>query len=182
MWTRGGASYPGEFADFDRFGSCPTPLQGPPPPVLVGGEGPTVLDRVLAFGDAWFPTLRDGAGTLERIWCWPKPAQRPYPPVLVGGNGPTVLDRVLAFGDAWFPNHAREAVLDRIPELHRRAADAGRRVAVHVMGVPDDPRVLERYEEAGVTSGVFWVPSAARSVVERAMERFEHAVAELHGE
>src|SRR3954454_20250478 len=27
--------------------------QRPWPPVLVGGDGPTVLDRVLAFGDGW---------------------------------------------------------------------------------------------------------------------------------
>jgi hypothetical protein len=26
--------------------------------VLVGGLGPTVIDRVLAFGDAWFPNHR----------------------------------------------------------------------------------------------------------------------------
>jgi hypothetical protein len=25
----------------------------------VGGSGPTVLDRVLAFGDSWFPNYRD---------------------------------------------------------------------------------------------------------------------------
>ena len=55
IWTQDEASYNGEFVNFDRIWSWPKPLQRPHPPVLVGGLGPTVLDRVLAFGDAWFP-------------------------------------------------------------------------------------------------------------------------------
>jgi alkanesulfonate monooxygenase SsuD/methylene tetrahydromethanopterin reductase-like flavin-dependent oxidoreductase (luciferase family) len=41
--------------NFDRVLMEPKPAQRPHPPVLVGGLGPTVLDHVLAFGDAWFP-------------------------------------------------------------------------------------------------------------------------------
>ena len=55
MWTNEEATYHGEFVDFDRIVSRPAPLQEPHPPVLVGGNGPNVLKRVLAFGDGWFP-------------------------------------------------------------------------------------------------------------------------------
>jgi probable F420-dependent oxidoreductase len=55
MWTEEEASYRGRYVDFDRIASFPKPLQDPHPPVLVGGNGPTVLERVLAFGDGWFP-------------------------------------------------------------------------------------------------------------------------------
>lgn len=55
IWTEDEASYHGEHVDFDRIWSWPKPLQRPHPPVLVGGNGPTVLDRVLRFGDAWMP-------------------------------------------------------------------------------------------------------------------------------
>jgi probable F420-dependent oxidoreductase len=55
MWMNEEASYHGEFVDFDRIVSRPGPLQEPHPPVLVGGNGPNVLKRVLAFGDGWFP-------------------------------------------------------------------------------------------------------------------------------
>ena len=55
IWTQDEASYSGEHVKFDRVWSWPKPAQRPHPPVLVGGIGPTVLDRVLAFGDAWFP-------------------------------------------------------------------------------------------------------------------------------
>jgi probable F420-dependent oxidoreductase len=117
----------------------------------------------------------------DRIWSWPKPAQRPWPPILVGGGGPTVLDRVLAFGDAWFAQH-RENPLERIDELRSRAAEAGRRVIVDVIGVPPDPAVLERYERAGVRRVSMWAPSAGRGVIEPALDRFERAVADVHGE
>ncbi|MFL5860415.1 MAG: LLM class F420-dependent oxidoreductase [Solirubrobacteraceae bacterium] len=55
IWTQVEASYSGEFVSFDRIWSWPKPAQRPHPPVLVGGLGPTVEDRVLDFGDAWFP-------------------------------------------------------------------------------------------------------------------------------
>jgi hypothetical protein len=73
-------------------------------------------------------------------------------------------------------------VLDRIPELRSRAADAGRDIRVLMMGVPADPHVLERCRQAGVVRSVHWLPSANRGRVERALERFEDAFAEINGE
>ncbi|HEX2358636.1 MAG TPA: LLM class F420-dependent oxidoreductase [Solirubrobacterales bacterium] len=55
IWAEDEASYHGEFVDFERIWSWPKPVQQPGPPVLVGGNGAKVLDRVLAYGDAWFP-------------------------------------------------------------------------------------------------------------------------------
>ncbi len=115
----------------------------------------------------------------ERIWSWPKPAQRPHPPVLVGGNGPTVLERVLSFGDAWLPNYTGEDLLARARELWARA---DRPIDVMVMGVPAKPAVLEELEKAGVRRVVRWLPSAGLAAVQRALERWEDAIAELHGE
>jgi hypothetical protein len=45
--------------DFDPIWSWPKPVQKPHPPVLIGGNGPKVLDRVLAFGDEWMPNRID---------------------------------------------------------------------------------------------------------------------------
>jgi probable F420-dependent oxidoreductase len=55
IWTQDEATYDGEFISFDRIWSWPKPQQRPYPKVLVGGDGPTVFDRVLGFGDGWFP-------------------------------------------------------------------------------------------------------------------------------
>ena len=55
IWTEDEASYAGEHVSFERIWSYPKPAQRPHPPILIGGDGPTVFDRVLGFGDAWFP-------------------------------------------------------------------------------------------------------------------------------
>jgi probable F420-dependent oxidoreductase len=55
IWTEDEAEYHGRYVDFDPIWSWPKPVQKPHPPVLVGGNGPKVLDRVLAFGDEWMP-------------------------------------------------------------------------------------------------------------------------------
>jgi probable F420-dependent oxidoreductase len=59
IWTQDEASYSGEYVSFDRIWCHPKPAQRPYPPILVGGSGPSVLDRVIAFGDSWFPNYRD---------------------------------------------------------------------------------------------------------------------------
>jgi probable F420-dependent oxidoreductase len=141
-------------------------------------------ERVEAMQAIWTQDEASYEGefvNFDRIWSWPKPLQRPWPPVLVGGGGPTVLDRVLAFGDVWFAQH-RERPLERIDELRARAAEAGRDIAVDVIGVPYKAEVLERYEAAGVRRVSMWAPSAGRGVIEPALEAFERAVADVHGE
>ena len=141
-----------------------------------------MAERVDAMKAIWTTDEASYSGrfvSFDRIWSWPKPAQRPHPPVLVGGNGPGVIDRVLAFGDVWFPNYARGNAIERIPELRERA---DRDIPVYVMGAPADPAVLEQIRDAGAVRAVHWAPSAGRSRIEQALERFEAAVAELNGE
>jgi probable F420-dependent oxidoreductase len=55
IWTQDEAEYHGRFVDFDPLWSWPKPVQKPHPPVLVGGVGDKVLDRVVAYGDEWIP-------------------------------------------------------------------------------------------------------------------------------
>jgi probable F420-dependent oxidoreductase len=140
-----------------------------------------MAERIEAMKAIWTQDEASFSGefvNFDRIWSWPKPAQRPHPPVLVGGNGPTVLDRVLAFGDAWFPNYSKN-VIERAQELRGRAE---RPIDFMVISVPPDAATLERLANAGCRRAVHWVPSANLSVVEHAFERWEAAIAELHGE
>ena len=76
IWTQDEASFAGDFVSFDRIWSWPKPVQRPWPPVLVGGDGPTVLDRVLGYGDAWFPNWND-RDVLPRIAELKARADRP---------------------------------------------------------------------------------------------------------
>jgi probable F420-dependent oxidoreductase len=57
IWTHDEAEFHGRFVDFNPLRAWPKPVQTPHPPILVGGSGPTVEDRVLAFGDGWAPMI-----------------------------------------------------------------------------------------------------------------------------
>jgi len=83
IWASAEASYSGEFVSFDRIWSWPKPAQRPHPPILVGGDGPTVLDRVLAFGDAWMPNYAP-EGILERAAELRSRAERPVSLQIMG--------------------------------------------------------------------------------------------------
>ena len=55
IWSEDEASYAGKHVRFERIWSWPKPAQQPHPPILVGGNGPNVFKRVVAFGDEWMP-------------------------------------------------------------------------------------------------------------------------------
>ena len=68
IWTNDEAEFHGRYVDFDPIWSWPKPVQEPHPPVLVGGNGRTVYDRVLAFGDGWLPNrIGDDEKNIARI-------------------------------------------------------------------------------------------------------------------
>ena len=115
IWTEDEASYDGEFVKFERIWSWPKPVQRPHPPVLVGGGGPTVLDRVLAFGDAWFPNYARDDARLERIAELRERAQRPIDVMVIGAPAkPDALDWLQSAGVRraahWIPSGGRAQV------------------------------------------------------------------------
>ena len=60
LWTVDQAEFHGKYVDFGPTYAEPKPAQFPHPPVHVGGDGPTVADRVVAFGDGWVPNHAAG--------------------------------------------------------------------------------------------------------------------------
>lgn len=99
IWTQDEASYHGEFVDFERIWSWPKPLQRPHPPVYVGGNGPTVLDRVLAFGDAWLPNVIDDDTLLAQIEQLRERSGRPDFPVSLNA-APRRPERLARYAEA----------------------------------------------------------------------------------
>jgi probable F420-dependent oxidoreductase len=68
IWTHDEAEYHGQFVNFDPIWQWPKPVQKPHPPVIIGGNGPRVLERVLEYGDGWLPHGHGGeTDPLERI-------------------------------------------------------------------------------------------------------------------
>ena len=96
IWTQREASYHGEHVSFERIWSEPKPLQRPHPPVLVGGAGPGVLDRVLAFGDGWLPNF--DPGVFQRIEELHARAERPIEVHMFIPADARELDRALKAG------------------------------------------------------------------------------------
>jgi probable F420-dependent oxidoreductase len=137
-------------------------------------------ERVEAMKAIWTQQEASYSGefvNFDRIWSEPKPAQRPHPPILVGGSGTTVLDRVLAFGDSWFPNY-RDLDDGRVDELRARA---DRPIDIDVIGMPPKAEAIEHCARLGVRRTNIWLPTGARSTVERNLEKWEAAIAEFTG-
>ena len=65
IWTKDEASFKGEFVNFDRIWSWPKPVQKPHVPVLLGGEGPLTMERVVEYCDGWFPRGRNPEAVLS---------------------------------------------------------------------------------------------------------------------
>jgi probable F420-dependent oxidoreductase len=59
IWTGDEGEFHGDLVDFGAIWQWPKPLQQPHPPVLIGGNGPHVLNRVLRYGDGWMPNMDD---------------------------------------------------------------------------------------------------------------------------
>ncbi|MDJ1130685.1 LLM class F420-dependent oxidoreductase [Streptomyces iconiensis] len=68
LWTQEQAEFHGDFVSFDPVFSWPKPVQRPHPPVMVGGNHPAAVDRVLDFGDEWgliwLPMMLEGEASL----------------------------------------------------------------------------------------------------------------------
>jgi probable F420-dependent oxidoreductase len=96
IWTQDEAEYHGEHVDFDPIWSWPKPLQQPHPPVLVGGNGAKVLERVVAFGDEWMPNrvtgLAERVAELQRLA--EEAGRGPIPMTLSGAKpDPELIER-----------------------------------------------------------------------------------------
>jgi probable F420-dependent oxidoreductase len=106
IWRYAEASFHGRFVDFDRIWSWPKPVQQPGPPVLVGGMGPRVLDRVLEYGDGWMPLrvpldrLDEFGARITSLRTRAAAAGRPEPSVTLFGGAPKpdALERYAELG------------------------------------------------------------------------------------
>ena len=65
LWTKDEAEFHGRYYDFPLVYCYPKPAQKPHPPVLLGGNAPNVLQRVVRWGDGWLPNRVVTLGQIE---------------------------------------------------------------------------------------------------------------------
>jgi probable F420-dependent oxidoreductase len=133
IWTEDDASFDGEHVKFEPIWSWPKPVQQPHPPVLIGGDGPRTLQRVVEYGDGWIPiggfrspeSLGHRIDELQRL---AKEAGRGAIPVTLFGASmkPEWLEAVIAAGVSrivfFMPPAGSDEVLPRL----KRAAEAAK--------------------------------------------------------
>jgi len=138
IWSEDQASYNGKHVAFERIWCWPKPLQQPHPPILVGGNGPTVYDRVIAFGDEWMPNRISGDdGMIERcneLAARAAKAGRAPIPITIAGmmRDPARIERFERAGVHravfWLPSQSPDEVeqaMDRYAAAARAYENAG---------------------------------------------------------
>ncbi|MBM4439052.1 MAG: LLM class F420-dependent oxidoreductase [Candidatus Rokubacteria bacterium] len=103
LWTKEEAEFHGEFVNFEKSWAYPKPVQKPHPPILMGGDGPTTIDRVLEFCDGWMPIaarMQNGAEKIAELQRRAKEKGRGHIPVTAFMPKPdrAVLDGLEAAG------------------------------------------------------------------------------------
>jgi probable F420-dependent oxidoreductase len=89
IWSAEAAEFHGQYVNFDPIWSWPKPVQQPRPPVLLGGDVPAAMQRVIEYADEWMPHPDRGDLPLSRriaeFWQLSEAAGRGKMPVSVYG-------------------------------------------------------------------------------------------------
>ena len=122
IWTNDPAEYHGDTVDFGPMWAFPKPLQKPHPPVILGGSGPKILERVVRYADGWMPNRGDVVERIPELQRMARDAGRDpipvtyYPKANAGEIerlGEAGVDRLI-----WYvPADGRDAALRKLEEL-----------------------------------------------------------------
>ena len=122
IWTDDPAEYHGEMVDFGPMWSWPKPIQKPHPPIVLGGSGPKILERVVRYGDGWMPNRGDVFERIPELQRMAKEAGRnPIPVTYYPKAGAEEIERCAKAGIdrcIWYvPPDGRDAALRKLEEL-----------------------------------------------------------------
>jgi probable F420-dependent oxidoreductase len=122
IWTQDEAEYHGEMVDFGSMWCWPKPIQKPHPPILLGGSGPNVLKRAVAYADGWMPNRGDDLGRISELRELGNAAGRgPIPVTTYPKADPAEIERAAEAGVErciyYLPSDSRDQALARLEEL-----------------------------------------------------------------
>ena len=124
IWTQNEAEYHGELVSFGRMWSWPKPIQKPHPPVLLGGSGPKVLERVVRYADGWMPNRGDVIQRIPELQEMASAAGRgPIPVTYYPKADAREIERLASAGVDrciyYLPPDGRDQALAKLEELAR---------------------------------------------------------------
>jgi len=122
IWINEVAEYHGDMVDFGPIWSWPKPVQKPHPPVILGGSGPKILERVVRYADGWMPNRGDVLERIPELQRLARDAGRDPIPVTYYPKATAVeIERCAEAGVdrlIWYvPPDGRDAALARLEEL-----------------------------------------------------------------
>src|SRR5712692_1460176 len=124
IWTQEVSEYHGDMVDFGPMWCWPKPVQKPHPPVILGGSGPSVVKRVVAYADGWMPNRGEVLRRIPELRELAKAAGRGDIPVTV--YPAATKDDIEQMQNAgvdrciWYvPPDGRDQALARLDELEK---------------------------------------------------------------
>jgi probable F420-dependent oxidoreductase len=135
-------------------------------------------EHVLAMKELWTREQASFHGEFVKfdpVWSWPKPAQKPHPPIILGGETDYTLRRVVEYCDGWLPRpRGGFDVVKGVERLRQMATAKGRDPATlitTVFAAPEDARVLESYDKAGIQGALLALPDGTRDEILRHLDK-----------
>ena len=122
IWTTDPAEYHGDMVDFGPIWSYPKPVQKPHPPIVLGGSGPKILERVVRYADGWMPNRGDVLARIPELQTMAKEAGRgPIPVTYYPKASAEAIEECAKAGIdrcIWYvPPDGRDAALKKLDEL-----------------------------------------------------------------
>jgi probable F420-dependent oxidoreductase len=122
IWTQDEAEYHGQLVNFGPTWCWPKPVQKPHPPVMLGGSGPNVLKRVVAYADGWMPNRGADLPRIPELQELARAAGRgPLPVTVYPKAEAAAIEQAAAAGVErciWYvPPDGRDQALSALEEL-----------------------------------------------------------------
>jgi alkanesulfonate monooxygenase SsuD/methylene tetrahydromethanopterin reductase-like flavin-dependent oxidoreductase (luciferase family) len=122
IWSEDESEYHGELVSFGPMWCWPKPVQKPHPPVLLGGSGPKVLQRVVAYADGWMPNRGADLPRIPELQELARAAGRGSIPVTTYPKAESAaIEEAAAAGVErciWYvPSDGRDQALAKLEEL-----------------------------------------------------------------
>jgi probable F420-dependent oxidoreductase len=124
IWTQDPAEYHGEMVDFGPMWCWPKPVQKPHPPILLGGSGPKILERVVRYADGWMPNRGEVVERMPELQEMARAAGRGHIPVTYYPKpAASEIERLANAGVErcvyWVSPDGRDQALTKLEELGR---------------------------------------------------------------